>query len=146
MIIVQTSDSEVLAALHALCFNDAWSGRSFEQLLGSGAVALVANENEVRSCGFVLFRLAADEAEILSLGVEAEHRGRGVGRALILFASKEIQRLGGSMMFLEVSKANAPALALYLGLGFVEAGGRRDYYAPGDDAVVLKALLPLTPS
>ena len=44
-------------------------------------------------------------------------------------------------LFLEVAVHNAPALALYLGMGFQEVGRRPRYYKNGADALVLRCVL-----
>jgi ribosomal-protein-alanine N-acetyltransferase len=45
---------------------------------------------------------------------------------------------------LEVRRSNAPAIALYRALGFVETGVRKGYYSDdGEDALVFR--LELTP-
>lgn len=140
--IAPTTDWKALAALHALCFDIPWDARAFTQLLNSGATALVANENEVR-CGFIVYRVAADEAEILSLGIAPENRGRGLGKALVMAAAAQAAKCGAVAMFLEVSERNASALATYRAAGFREAGRRRDYYGIGDDALILQTALAL---
>jgi len=38
---------------------------------------------------------------------------------------------------LEVRVGNAPARALYSGLGFTEAGMRKRYYSDGEDALIM---------
>jgi ribosomal-protein-alanine N-acetyltransferase len=141
--IASSSDCEGLATLHKRCFETAWDAQSFAQLLSAGAIALVANENEVR-CGFILTRVAADEAEILSLGVAPENRGGGLGKRLVTAAAAAATENGAQTMFLEVSVVNTLARRLYTGLGFEETARRRDYYGAGDDAIVLRAGLPLT--
>ena len=62
--------------------------------------------------GFVLSRLAADEAEILTIAVDGAHQGRGVGRALLSENLRQAANAGAKVMFLEVAKDNAAALAL----------------------------------
>lgn len=57
--------------------------------------------------------------------------------------SSAIER-GAKAMFLEVEASNAPALALYRKLDFVEVGERRDYYRNCEsfaDALVLRCTL-----
>ena len=45
-------------------------------------------------------------------------------------------------MFLEVRAQNSAAQALYLSLGFVQTGLRRNFYAtPADDAVLMQKTL-----
>jgi ribosomal-protein-alanine N-acetyltransferase len=96
-------------------------------------------------CGFILYRVASDEAEILSLGVAPEHRRSGTGKALVTAAAEQATECGATAMFLEVSEGNASALATYKTAGFREAGRRRDYYGASDDALILRAALPLAP-
>ena len=95
--------------------------------------------------GFVLSRLAADEAEILTIAVEGASRGRGVGRALLDEALRQASNAGAKAMFLEVGKDNAPALALYERFGFVKVGERAGYYRRNDgtraSAVIMRKAL-----
>ncbi len=75
----------------------------------------------------------AGEAEILTLLVDPVWRRQGLGRALVrdlFFKNRAV--------FLEVRARNAPALALYRGLGFVVSGHRRAYYADGSDALCMR--------
>ena len=92
--------------------------------------------------GMVLVRVAADEAEILTLAVAPGARRRGLGRRLMQAAAAQAREVGASRLFLEVSSRNAAARALYQSQGFTQAGRRRRYYADGSDALVL--VLPLT--
>ncbi|MGD0142080.1 MAG: tRNA (adenosine(37)-N6)-threonylcarbamoyltransferase complex dimerization subunit type 1 TsaB [Rhizomicrobium sp.] len=140
-------DLGALASLHALCFAQGWSARSIGQLLGTpGSFALLA-ESGGAACGFILIRVAADEAEILSIGVAPRARRAGTGRKLVAAASAKAQQTGAATIFLEVARENEAARALYAAAGFGEAGLRQAYYRePGgkaEDALVLKANLPL---
>ena len=78
--------------------------------------------------GFVLSRVAADEAEILTIAVEPALRGRGVGRALLSVSLRQAANAGAKSMFLEVDENNAPALSLYARFDFVKVGERAGYY------------------
>uniref|UniRef100_UPI001F012A0B GNAT family N-acetyltransferase n=1 Tax=Falsiroseomonas oryziterrae TaxID=2911368 RepID=UPI001F012A0B len=100
-----------------------------------GAFGLVARD------GFVLARVAADEAEILTLAVLPEARRQGVGGALLAGAMAAAAARGAAAMFLEVSEGNAAARALYAAAGFSGVGRRRRYYPDGSDAVVLRRTL-----
>jgi ribosomal protein S18 acetylase RimI-like enzyme len=75
--------------------------------------------------GFVLVRTAGGEAEILTLAVAPAARRRGIGSALISAACRHAQEMGAAAMFLEVSRTNEPAKALYTRLGFREVGLRK---------------------
>ncbi len=143
---VAIPDCAVLASLHAGSFHDAWSMEYFTSLLGSpGAFAIVAEAAAIPT-GFVLVRAAADEAEILSIGVNIGARRGGVGRKLVAAAAERARQMGAHALFLEVSGANEAARALYASLGFREVGRRPGYYRegalPAQDALVLKTDLP----
>ena len=128
-------DTASLAALHALCFEQAWDPTSLSSLLAAGAFAFHHPD------GFVLARAAGGEAEILTLAVAPKARGRGLGRALLKAAIIEAQKRGADALFLEVGSDNPAALALYAGLGFANVGSRKGYYR-GMDALVLRLSLP----
>lgn len=124
-----------LAALHAAAFRDPrpWSQAEFEALLTSPLCFLLSGEG-----GFLLGRVAGDEAELLTLAVDPAARRAGRGRALVLeFLSQSAER-GAAQAFLEVASDNAAALALYRATGWTEAGRRRAYYGAGRDALVMR--------
>jgi ribosomal-protein-alanine N-acetyltransferase len=134
------ADLPELARLHAACFAQAWDARALAGLLESpGIIALYAPG------GFVLARVAADEAEILTIAVEPAARRKGVGQALLREAAARAERQGATRMFLEAGAANHAARALYATLGFDNVGSRRSYYEQGEDALILRRDLPLAP-
>ena len=129
------ADLSPLAALHAACFADGWSTGAIAALLATpGAYAFRSQD------GFILARCAGGEAEILTLAVAPQARGRGLGRALLEAAIGRASEQAAQAMFLEVGADNPYALALYAGLGFAKVGTRKNYYGSGD-ALVLR--LPL---
>jgi [ribosomal protein S18]-alanine N-acetyltransferase len=132
-----TADATPLAALHAVCFDDAWDAAALRALLVSPGTYAFHNTD-----GFVLARVAGGEAEILSLAVAPQARGKGLGRALLRTAIAKAEQMGADAMFLEVGSDNPAALALYAGLGFVNVGARKAYYR-GRDALVLRLSLPV---
>jgi ribosomal protein S18 acetylase RimI-like enzyme len=58
------------------------------------------------------------QGAIQNLGVTAEHRGRGLGSALLLQALHGFRRAGLGRAFLEVTAQNDGAVRLYRRLGF----------------------------
>lgn len=119
-------DYDVLARLHAEAFapdGEAWSAAALRALAEAPGGALIGAPD-----GFALIRCAGGEAELLTLAVAPARRRVGTGGALLRRAMAEAQAMGGEMMFLEVAADNTPARALYVALGFVEAGRRRGYY------------------
>lgn len=92
--------------------------------------------------GYVVAHHAADEGEILNLGVTPGHRRGGVGRALVRSVLGELARRMVKVAFLEVRESNTAARRLYESLGFVAVGRRLRYYRrPIEDAVILRVTL-----
>lgn len=56
---------------------------------------------------------------IQNVGVAPEHRGMGLGRALVIRALHGFRAAGLRRVYLEVTAENAPAVELYRSLGFV---------------------------
>ncbi len=130
----------VLAAIHAAAFSpaEAWSAAMFAAQMGlPGVFALFEAQG-----GLIVARMAADEAEMLTLAVTPPMRRHGIARRLVAEAAAQAAALGAGKMFLEVSTANAAAQALYESCGFVEVGRRRRYYADGTDARVMAMTAP----
>lgn len=133
--------TEVLAAIHAEAFETPWDATSLSGLLASPGVFAVTEPD-----GFILIRVVADEAEILTLAVRPAARRSGLGAQLVEAAIVRAAALSAERMFLEVAEDNVAARALYARTGFVEAGRRRGYYARADgsreDALVLSLNFP----
>ena len=91
--------------------------------------------------GMLLARLAADEAEVLTVAVVPERRQQGLGAALLTRAAEEARLRGAVRMFLEVSTRNPAARGLYQRMGYQQVGRRAGYYADGSDALVMSKLL-----
>jgi len=77
-------------------------------------------------------RIAAGEAEILSVAVASAQRGKGLARQLLTLHLRRLAGLGARVVFLEVDEANTSARRLYRRAGFQEVGRREGYYAGRD--------------
>ena len=123
-------DLDQIVALHAESFEVPWSLKAFRELLAMpGAFIRVARETPTSwIMGFILLRIAADEAEIMTIAVDPAHRGERIGEALVVAAAAEAKAFGASKLFLEVAEDNSPAIRLYEQLGFEVAGKRPAYY------------------
>ena len=92
-----------------------------------------------KTIGFAVSRMAADQAEILSIAVEPKHRGRGLSRNLLLTHLGHLAGRGVRTVFLEVEENNQPARRLYHRAGFAVTGRRERYYR--QDGEQLNALI-----
>jgi len=121
-------DAAAMAKLHAVSFQRGWSDGEFESLLLDRATLAHRATVGRTLAGFVLSRIVADEAEILSIAVAPARRSRGVAGALLQRHLGRLAGLGVRTVFLEVAPDNAPAQRLYARAGFREVGRRPDYY------------------
>jgi ribosomal-protein-alanine N-acetyltransferase len=140
------ADLAALAALHAGCFASAWQEEFLGRLLAQpGAFCLLAIQHDMPE-GFVIARVVAGEAEILSLGVRQAARRQGLGVQLIRTTADHAAVMGACDIFLEVAVDNDAARSLYQRLGFHEVGHRRNYYDDANgsqqDALILKRRVP----
>jgi [ribosomal protein S18]-alanine N-acetyltransferase len=110
------------------------------ELARSYALLLVARSAQVS--GFLLAWRAADEVHLTDLGVRQAYRRRGIARALVSALIEQARAAAARVVLLEVRASNAPAMALYAGLGFSELDRRPRYYSnTGEDAVVMQLAL-----
>lgn len=134
-----------MAQAHAAAFDAPWREDEFEDLLeGEGIFGFVAYEEGEGDAplGVILCRIAAEEMEVLTLGVRPQARRQGVAKALMAAGLASARQVGARECFLEVAVDNEAAASLYHGLGFRRAGLRRGYYDRGDeghvDALVMR--------
>ncbi len=131
----------LIAALHAACLSPPWSEATIARLLGGpGGLGWIATLDD-QPAGFALIRQAADEAEILAIGVLPAKRRRGVGRALLTAIIGQCASNGLSRLYLEVAASNTAAKCVYGSAGFTQVGRRRRYYRAGEtceDALVMR--------
>ena len=136
------ADVSAVAALEVACFAPGLSlkHRQLRYLLGRpSAVFLVAESaGRVVGEGIALVRRTAGPnaaGRVYSLAVDAEHRGRQVGRDLLaaIVDAMAARRVG--RVYLEVDRTNGSAVALYHGAGFAPVGTLADYYGPGRHAL-----------
>jgi len=121
-------DAAALADLHAASFRRGWSDGEFERLLLERNTVAHRAMTGRRLDGFILSRLVAGEAEILSVAVASARQGRGLARALLNLHLRRLAGLGARAVFLEVDEDNEPARRLYQRAGFREVGRRPGYY------------------
>lgn len=140
----KADDAALLAGIHGESFEDQWSESSLRSLLdGAGVFGLLAVHGAGPQIGsFILIRVSADEAEILTLATLPAVRRTGLAFRLVTAAMEKAKSLGALRIFLEVAETNQPGRRLYEKLGFVQVGLRPDYYESrtraGVGAVVMR--------
>ncbi|MBN8533479.1 MAG: GNAT family N-acetyltransferase [Rhizobiales bacterium] len=137
-----------MSDIHASGFAQGWARGELEQMIVSAnyAADVLVSRGLVGDVvsGFAISRIVAGEAELLTIVLEPETRGRGLSAELLGAHLLSVRRAGGEKLFLEVAADNAPALALYRKAGFEEIGRRKGYYparngVPHRDALTMRA-------
>lgn len=100
----------------------------------------IAGEN-AGLIGFLCRWLVADECHILNVAVHPQMRQHGIGKLLMQHALTEARAQHAQVVTLEVRRSNLAARALYRKLEFQERRLRRNYYGPGEDAIVMELKL-----
>jgi len=121
-------DAARLAQLHGASFHRGWGEAEFEAMLTERNTLVHRLRQGRKIIGFAVSRMAADEAEILSIAVAADQRGRGLSRDLLMTHLGHLAGRGVRTIFLEVEENNQPARRLYERAGFAVAGRRERYY------------------
>lgn len=134
------ADAAAMASLHAQAFHRGWSDGEFESLLTEKNVIAHRARVQGKLVGFILSRLAADEAEILSVAVAIRERGRGLARDMLEMHMRRLAGAGCRTIFLEVDETNQPARRLYKSAGFREVGRRDSYYRQASGATAALVL------
>jgi [ribosomal protein S18]-alanine N-acetyltransferase len=121
-------DAPALARIHGASFHRGWGESEFESMLTERNTLAHRLRMGRKIVGFSVSRLAADEAEILSIAVAESHRGRGLSHNLLLTHLGHLAGRGVRTVFLEVEENNPPARRLYERAGFTVVGRRERYY------------------
>lgn len=91
---------------------------------------------------FIVVWEIAGEIELQDVATHPARQRRGIARALLGALLDEVAGRGFGPVLLEVRAHNAPAIALYEGLGFSQVGRRARYYADGADALLMRWSAP----
>jgi [ribosomal protein S18]-alanine N-acetyltransferase len=124
-------DTAALAQIHGASFHRGWGEDEFERMLSERNTLVHRLRLGRKIIGFSVSRMAADEAEILSIAVAGTHRGRGLSNTLLLTHLGHLAGRGIRTVFLEVEENNQPARRLYQRAGFSVVGRRERYYQQG---------------
>ncbi len=117
-----------------------WSASQYKEEFSTPTRHFVVAIDEQQSIvGYAgVFAPGAAEADILTVGVVPEHRGKGIAKALMGLITDWAKVQGSTAMMLEVKVDNAEAIGLYESLGYSKLNIRKDYFGPGLDAQVMR--------
>ncbi|HUQ35238.1 MAG TPA: tRNA (adenosine(37)-N6)-threonylcarbamoyltransferase complex dimerization subunit type 1 TsaB [Aestuariivirga sp.] len=134
--------AKLLAEIHGESFETQWRETDFGEMLAVPGTSAIIVSSQNNPMGFVLFRKAADEAEILTICTRPGFRQKGQGKLLMQHLESVLKKDDVRSLFIEVAVSNHAALALYASSGFEKAGARKNYYGRSDgsqeDALIMR--------
>lgn len=138
------NDLDALVRLEERCFDtDRLSRRSFRyMILRSHARLIVDDENgAIRGYALVLYLRGTSLARLYSIATDPDHRGKGIGHALLMSAEDAAREHGAVSMRLEIRIDNHVAEHLYSAAGYRKFGTYEDYYEDHADALRMEKSL-----
>ncbi len=116
-----------------------WTHGIFRDCLHVGYCCWVyENDDEIDAYG--VMSIGAGEAHILTVVVEEQIRGQGLGKRMVEYLISIAEHHEVSTVLLEVRPSNIVAINLYHNLGFNQVGVRPGYYPAEygrEDAIIM---------
>ena len=127
-------------AVQQQCHAFPWSFDVFSSSLDGQYFAYQMQLDE-QVLGYYVGLTVLDEATLMDIGLAAEYRGKGLGKALLSHFLSHCKAQHMGEVWLEVRQSNTSAIALYEHAGFTLIELRKGYY-PGakgrEDALIMK--------
>ncbi len=134
-----------IVEIERLAFDNPWSLDSFVRELSLPfsrmIVASQSADGEERLAGFLCRWLVTDECHILNVAVHPGMRRKGIAERMMTNALAEAKARKALVISLEVRRSNVAARSLYRKFDFEERRLRKNYYGPGEDAIVMERKL-----
>lgn len=137
-------DLQILVDLEALTFpEDPWTPFMLaDELMSPASRYWLASDESGEPIGYGGVKVGGDQADVMTIGVAPQARGRGVGRAILDVLLTWAREAGATEIFLDVRPSNEVAITLYRSRGFEDLGRRPRYFRnPVEDALEMRAPL-----
>jgi ribosomal-protein-alanine N-acetyltransferase len=139
--LAQAGDARFIAMMsrdlveHGLAWR--WTPPRILRVIRDPAINVAVAREKGQLAGFAIMQYKDDEAHLLLLAVDAAHRRKGVGRALMDWLETTALTAGTGCIYLEARASNAEARAFYGRLGYLEIVGVPGLYSNSEDGVRL---------
>ena len=117
----------------------------FESLLREMPESFIVAEYENDVVGYIMCKLEfgfsnfrklgfVKKGHVVSISILEQHRGKNIGKALMIEGINGVTSRKGDEIYLEVRTSNLPAISMYEKLGFQTKSVLKSYYRDGEDA------------
>jgi [ribosomal protein S18]-alanine N-acetyltransferase len=144
----QYEDLQSVIKVNTTTLPEHYSDYFFESILKELPESFVVAELNRRVIGYIMCKIEfgfsnfrklgfVKKGHVVSVGVLDEHRGKGLGKALMLEGINGVIGRRGDEIYLEVRVSNESAIKMYEKLGFAIKSRLRSYYRDGEDAYLM---------
>ncbi|MEM2522106.1 MAG: ribosomal protein S18-alanine N-acetyltransferase [Candidatus Bathyarchaeia archaeon] len=141
-------DLERVTYINRTCLPENYTDYFFIDLYERFPETFIVAEENGEVVGYIMCRIETGLANfglggfikrghVVSIAVMPQHRGKGIGEALVKKAMEGMRLYNAKQCFLEVRVTNTPAINLYKKLGFKIVRIIRGYYSDGEDAYLM---------
>ena len=138
------NDLDALVRLETRCFDsDMISRRSFRYMISRSHACLLVDDEQgvIRGYALALLLRGTSLARLYSIATDPDHRGEGIGHALLMAIEDALRDFGAVSMRLEIRTDNHVAEHLYRAAGYRQFGKYEDYYEDHADALRMEKSL-----
>ena len=134
-------DLQQVVAIDQVSFSLPWPARSFHFEVTDNEIARCwVAEVDGRIAAMMVGWLMVDELHVATIATHPDFRRQGLGKKILVHALLDARDEGVIRAFLEVRERNEAAQNLYLSLGFVEDGRRKEYYKDTNEDAILMSV------
>ncbi len=132
------ADADAVSEIEIKSFALPWKRDTFFEVVQRKNTVYIVGEFDKKIIAYAGAWLSFNEAEVMSVAVLAEFRGRGIGKKLFGELLKLCKERGANAVTLEVRPSNVAAIKIYESFGLKSVGRRPKYYIDnGEDALIM---------
>jgi [ribosomal protein S18]-alanine N-acetyltransferase len=142
------SDLPSVVEINTVSLPEHYSDYFFESILKELPESFIVAETNQKIVGYIMCKIEfgfsnfrrlgfVKKGHVVSVAVLQEHRGKGIGRSLLLEAINGLAGRKCDEIYLEVRASNSLAIKMYQSIGFLIKSRLHSYYRDGEDAYLM---------